>query len=273
MKKMIYSQVLAGVFLSLNVSLASTEVARVNDKVITIEDVNTKLLETSRGNPMTAPSRKQILDELIKREAAIQEAKKLKLDQDPAVLDRMNNVLYFALIEKKLGPDFDKISFTESETKNWYEKNPEIRTSHIFIALPQGVSADEESKAEKRLGEILSDVKSGKRSFAEAAQQYSEDPSAPMGGDLDYRMKDRLDPAFFKAAVKLGKVGDIAGPVRTPFGVHLIRLTGKRSWLEADRARVKRMILEERRQELVTRFLNDLRQKAKVSTNDKALKE
>jgi parvulin-like peptidyl-prolyl isomerase len=94
-----------------------------------------------------------------------------------------------------------------------------------------------------------------------------------MGGDLDYRMKDRLDPAFFKAAVKLGKVGDIAGPVRTPFGLHLVRLTGKRSWLEADRARVKRLILEERRQELVTRFLNDLRQKAKVSTNEKALKE
>ncbi len=264
---------LAGVFLSFNLATAATEAARVNDKVITVEDVNSKLLEASRGNPMAAPSRKQVLDELIKREAAIQEAKRMKLDQDPAILDRINNVLYFALIEKKLGPDFDKISFSESDTKNWYEKNPEIRTSHIFISLPQGVSADEESKAEKRLGEILSEVKSGKRSFAEAAQQYSEDPSAPMGGDLDYRMKDRLDPAFFKAAVKLGKVGDIAGPVRTPFGFHLIRLTGKRSWLEADRARVKRLILEEKRQDLVSRFLNDLRQKAKVSTNEKALKD
>ena len=86
-------------------------------------------------------------------------------------------------------------------------------------------------------------------------------------------MKDRLDTAYFKAAAKLGKIGDIAGPIRTPFGLHLIRLTGKRSWLEVDRARVKRLILEEKRQELVSRFLNDLRQKAKVSTNDKSLKE
>lgn len=273
MKTQFFRVVAAGVLLSLNGSLAATEVARVNDRVITVEDVNSKLLEASRGNPMAAPSRKQVLDDLIKREAAVQEARKMKLDQDPQVVDRMNNVLYFALIEKKLGPDFDKISFTESETKGWYEKNPEIRTSHIFISLPQGVSSDEEAKAEKRLGEILSEIKSGKRSFAEAAQQYSEDPSAPMGGDLDYRMKDRLDPAFFKAAVKLGKVGDIAGPVRTPFGYHLVRLTGKRSWLEADRARVKRLILEEKRQDLVTRFLNDLRQKAKVSTNEKALKD
>jgi parvulin-like peptidyl-prolyl isomerase len=273
MKKTICSALVSGLFLATQVSMAATEVARVNDRVITMEDVNSKLLEASRGNPMAAPSKKQILDELIKREAAVQEAKKMKLDQDPAVQDRMSNVLYYALIEKKLSADFDKISFTESDTKNWYEKNPEIRTSHIFISLPQGVSADEESKAEKRLGEILAEVKSGKFSFAEAAQQYSEDPSAPMGGDLDYRMKDRLDPAFFKAAIKLGKVGDIAGPIRTPFGFHLVRLTGKRSWLEVDRARVKRLILEERRQDLVTRFLNDLRQKAKVSTNDKALKD
>jgi hypothetical protein len=36
---------------------------------------------------------------------------------------------------------------------------------------------------------------------------------------------------------------------------------------------VKRMILDEKRQELVSRLLNDLRQKAKVSTNEKSLKD
>jgi parvulin-like peptidyl-prolyl isomerase len=270
MNKILFS-ILGGMLLTLNPSQASTEVARVNDKVITAEEVNSKLLEISRGNPMAAPSRKQVLDELIRKEAAVQEAKKMKLEQDPAVIERINDVLYFSVIERKLGPDFNKIYVTESDAKKWYEKNPEIRTSHIFISLPQGAPSEDESKAEKRLGEILSEIKSGKRSFAEAAQFYSEDPSAPLGGDLDYRMKDRLDPAFFKAAAKLGKVGDIAGPVRTPFGLHLVRLTGKRSWLESDRNRVKGLIQEEKRRELVDRFLNDLRQKATVSVNEKAL--
>jgi peptidyl-prolyl cis-trans isomerase C/peptidyl-prolyl cis-trans isomerase D len=273
MKKIILPQVLAGVLVVLSGAQAATEVARVNEKVITLEDVNTKLVEAARGNPMAAPSKKQILDDLIKREAAVQEAKKLKLDQDPIVMERMNNVLYFALLEKKLGADFEKINLSDAEAKNWYEKNPEMRTSHIFIALPNNVSDDEASRTEKHLGEILSEIKSGKHSFAEAAQRYSEDPSATLGGDLDYRMKDRLDPTYFKAAQKLGKVGDIAGPVRTPFGLHLIRLTGKHTWLEVDRARVKRLILEEKRQDLVSRFLNDLRQRSKVSTNEKALKE
>lgn len=268
----ILPQAIAGALLILNPAHASTEAARVNDKIITLEEVNAKLGEISRGSPQNAPSRKQILDELINREAAVQEARKLRLDQDPLVMERINNVLFVSLIEKKLGADFDRITLSDAEAKGWYEKNPELRTSHIFIALPPDASAEDESKANSRLKEIQAEIKSGKASFAEAAQKYSEDPSASVGGDLDYRFKDRLDPVFFKAAQRLGKAGDSTGPVRTAFGIHLIRLTGKRSWLEVDRTRVKRMMLDEKRQELVTRFLNDLRQKAKVSTNEKVLK-
>jgi peptidyl-prolyl cis-trans isomerase C/peptidyl-prolyl cis-trans isomerase D len=273
MKKIFLPQVLAGVLISTQMTFASTEAARVNDRVITLEDVNSKLAEVARANPLNAPTKKQILDDLIKREAAIQEAKKLRLDQDPVVTERINNVLFFALLEKKLGADFERMTLSEAEAKGWYEKNPEIRTSHIFVALPPDATADDEAKASKKLANALSEIKSGKVSFAEAAQKYSEDPSSAMGGDLDYRMKDRLDSSFYKAAIKLGKVGDITNPIRTPFGMHLVRLTGKHPWVEVDRTRVKRLIIEERRQELVGRFLNDLRQKTKVSISDKSLKD
>ena len=265
--------VLAGVFVVFNAAHSSTEAARVNDKVITIEEVKAKVAEAARNNPMNAPTKKQVLDDLIRREAAIQEARKVKLDQDPVVIERLNNVLYAALVEKRLGADFARLNVSDGEAKNWYAKNPEIRTSHIFIALPQDAKDEDEARASKHLEDILKEIKSGKSSFAEAAQKYSEDPSAALGGDLDYRMKDRLDPAFLRAALKLGKIGDIAGPVRTPFGVHLIRLTGKRNWLEVDRTRVKALMVEDRRQEMVSKFLNDLREKARVSTNEKALRE
>ena len=271
MKKILTLSLMSCLALVSSDALAVTEAARVNDHVITQEEVNTRLLEISRANPAVAPNRKQIIEELIKREVAIQEARKLKLDQDPIVIERINNVLYLALIEKNLGAEFERMTISDSEAKNWYQKNPEIRTSHIFIALPPQATQDEEARATKRLGEIQAEVKSGKVSFAEAAQKYSEDPSAALGGDLDYRMKDRLDPSFFKAATKLGKPGDISAPVRTPFGVHLIRLTGKRTWIESDRTQVKRLMLEERRQERVTEFLAKLRQKAKINVSDRAL--
>jgi len=94
-----------------------------------------------------------------------------------------------------------------------------------------------------------------------------------MGGDLDYRMRDRLDPNYYRAALKLGKSGDISGIVRTPFGLHLIRLTGKHSWSEVDRQNVKRIIFEEKRNGLISNFLGGLRQKARVNVNSAVIKE
>lgn len=252
-------------------SFASIEAAKVNDKVITLDQLASKVVEIEKSGAAFSPNSKEVLDEMIKREVAIQEAKKLKLDQDPNVIDRINNVLYFALLEKKLGGDFEKLSLSDAEAKNWYEKNPEIRTSHIFIALVPNASPEDEKNVSTKLNSILADIKSGKTSFAEAAQKNSEDPSSAMGGDLDYRMKNRLDPAFYRAALKLGKIGDISGIVRTPFGMHLIRLTGKHTWSEMDRQSVKRVIFEEKRQDLVNNYLNGLRQKAKISINSKAL--
>jgi parvulin-like peptidyl-prolyl isomerase len=81
-------------------------------------------------------------------------------------------------------------------------------------------------------------------------------------------MKDRLDTSFYRAALKLGKSGDISGVVKTPFGLHLIRLTGKHNWSEVDRQHVKRLILDDKRQEIVSHFLDGLRQKAKQLNAD-----
>lgn len=254
-------------------ALAATEAAKVNDKVITIDQVTARIQEQARSGAPIALSKKMALDELVNREAAVQEAKKMKLDQDPVVAERISNVLYFAVLEKKLGTEFEKITLSDAEAKNWYEKNPEIKTSHIFVALPPGANADDEKKATAKLNGILAEIRSGKTSFAEAAQKSSEDPSAAMGGDLDYRMKDRLDPVYYRAALKLGKLGDISSVIRTPFGMHIIRLTGKHNWSEVDRQHVKRLILDDRRQEIVSRYLNDLRQKAKVTINSAAIKE
>ena len=178
-----------------------------------------------------------------------------------------------SVVEKKLGAELEKVTLSEAEAKAWYSKNPEIRTSQIFIALPNEATAEEEQKANKRLSDILGEIKSGKMSFAEAAQKNSEDPSASVGGDLQYRGKDRLDPLYYRAALKLAKAGDTTGPIRTPYGAHLIRLTGKHSWNETDRMRIKRMIIEEKKQEIVGKYLNDLRQKASISVNEKVIKE
>jgi peptidyl-prolyl cis-trans isomerase D len=64
--------------------------------------------------------------------------------------------------------------------------------------------------------------------FAKAAEELSEDPSAKgNGGDLGWFNAAKMVKPFSDAAAAM-KVGEISQPVRTQFGVHLIKLEGRR---------------------------------------------
>jgi peptidyl-prolyl cis-trans isomerase C len=253
---------------------ANTELARINNSVITLEDFNKKYSENLKFFQFKTPTKKGVLDDLIKRELGIQEAKKMGLDKDPEVVDRMNTVLYHALLDKKLSKEFEKIQISDDEAKSYYSKNPEIRTSNIFVALRPDAPADQVKKARDKIQRIRDEhLRPGKMSFAEVAQRFSEGPAAPMGGDIDYQTRDKLDPSYYDAAVKLGKPGAVSDIVRSQFGFHIIKLTAVRPWEEADRAQVKRMLFDERRAQIFEKYMGQLRSASKVSVKAELLKE
>jgi peptidyl-prolyl cis-trans isomerase D len=64
--------------------------------------------------------------------------------------------------------------------------------------------------------------------FGKTAEEQSEDPSAKgNGGDLGWFNASKMVKPFSDAAAAM-KVGEISQPVRTQFGVHLIKLEGRR---------------------------------------------
>ena len=64
--------------------------------------------------------------------------------------------------------------------------------------------------------------------FAKTAEEQSEDPSAKgNGGDLGWFSASKMVKPFSEAAATL-KPGEISQPVRTQFGIHLIKLEGRR---------------------------------------------
>ncbi|NDD92156.1 hypothetical protein EBZ37_08735 [bacterium] len=249
-----------------------TVLARINGTTISLEEFNARYKENLKFFQFKAPSKQAVLDDLIKRELAIQEAKKLSLEKDPVVIERINTVLYQAVLDKQLGKELEKIKVSDDEARSNYKKSPEIRTSHIFVALRPDAPADQESAAKKRMAAIQESLKQG-ASFAEVAQNKSDGPAAAMGGDIDYKTKDNLDPSYYQAALALGKPGKISGVVRTPFGLHLIKLTAIRAWEDADQAMVKRQIFDEKRAALFEKYMDKLRREAKVSVNASLLKD
>lgn len=243
---------------------AATELARINTSVITLEEFNQKYAENAKRFPFKAPTKQAVLDDLIKLELGVQEAKKLGLDRDPAVQERMNAVLFEALLDRNMGKELDKIVVTDEQAKAYYQKNPEIRTSHIFVGLPPGAKPEDEKAAIAKIRNIYDTyIRPGKMGFAEAAQKFSEGPAAAMGGDVDFQTRDRLGDDYYNAAVQL-KPGAISGIVRTQFGFHIIKLTAVRSWTQVDQGLVKRILFEQRRNQLFEGFVASLRKKANV---------
>jgi parvulin-like peptidyl-prolyl isomerase len=253
---------------------AATELARVNTTVITLEDFNKKYRENLKFFQFRAPTKKGVLDDLVKRELGIQEAKHQGLDKDPEVIDRMNTVLYHALLDKKLSKEFEAIHITDDAAKDYYTRNPEVRTSHIFVAVRPDAKPQEVEAAKKKIERIKKDdLDPGKMSFAEVAQRFSEGVAAPMGGDIDYQTKDKLDPEFYKAAIHL-KPGQVTPePIRSQFGWHIIKLTAIRPWDEVDKPQVKRLVFDERRTEIFERYMASLKKQGKVAVNENLLKE
>jgi peptidyl-prolyl cis-trans isomerase C len=141
------------------------------------------------------------------------------------------------------------------------------------VPVAPKASAADEAKARERVTQIQNQhIKPGKMSFSEVAQRFSEGPSAPMGGDQDYQTRDKLDPDYYAAAVKLS-VGQVSPIVRSQFGFHIIKLTAVRSWEEVDKGYIKQLVVEQKRQEAFEEMVTGLRKKAKVVVNTALLKD
>ena len=98
-----------------------------------------------------------------------------------------------------------------------------VRAAHILILVPENASADEVKKAEDRIKAIEERIRSGE-DFAAVARETSQDPgSAAKGGDLDWFERGQMVPEFADVAFALTP-GELSGPVRSPFGFHLIKV-------------------------------------------------
>ncbi|MFN0041186.1 MAG: SurA N-terminal domain-containing protein [Burkholderiales bacterium] len=105
-----------------------------------------------------------------------------------------------------------------------YQTAEERRASHILIAASASASAAEKSAAKMQAEDLLKQIKAQPAKFAELAGKFSKDPgSAEKGGDLGFFARGLMVKPFDDVAFSL-KVGELAGPVETQYGYHLIRL-------------------------------------------------
>ncbi|HKJ67067.1 MAG TPA: peptidyl-prolyl cis-trans isomerase, partial [bacterium] len=116
--------------------------------------------------------------------------------------------------------------------QNYYQNHideyrvPEQRTLQ-YVEFPKTPSQADSAAARDLATEALQRARSGE-DFAELAREYSDGPSASEGGDLGWFGRGQMVPAFEEAAFDT-PTGEVAGPVLSQFGYHVIHVRNRRT--------------------------------------------
>ncbi len=140
----------------------------------------------------------------------------------------------------------------------------EVNARHILIK-PTIILSDE--GAQKQLNEFVQRIKNGEVTFAELAQQYSQDPgSAAQKGELGYQTPDLYVPEF-KHQIETLPVGQISEPFKTVHGWHIVEVLDRREVDRTDSAqknKAYRILFNRKFNEEASAWLQELRASAFV---------
>jgi foldase protein PrsA len=263
-------------------------VAAVNGQNISRADFDHKL--------ESSPLAKQVLGQMVQQQLLDQYARDKKVDVSQADIDKketetkarmqpgqyeqilkqqslteqdVQNIFRQQLIlEKAVAP---QMHVSEADIKSYFDKNrtlfdtaAQVRARHILVADPA------------KANEVLAKLKAG-GSWDALAKQYSTDPSTKdKGGELGFFGRGQMVPAFQDAAFG-AKVGQIVGPVKSPFGYHVLQVEEKkpaqRGSLASAHDKIKTQLTAQQQSTAIPAFLAQLKSGAKIDVYDDRYKD
>jgi peptidyl-prolyl cis-trans isomerase SurA len=138
----------------------------------------------------------------------------------------------------------------------------QTRVRHILIRVSETVA---DADARVRIDRVRDRLDSGAK-FEDMARVNSEDGSAAKGGELGWVNPGDTVPEFEQAMNRLA-LGETSGPVRTPFGWHLIRVEERRKQdvtKDRQREQARTAIRQRKADEQFQEFVRQTRDRAYV---------
>ncbi len=258
------------------------------------------LLQTESGKAVLDEYRKANLDSIIERELLVQEAK----EQNITISDERKDELFNAQLQnimssnqiteeqllqslKQQGIDsldsfkeifmsqneaalqinelqqqiLAPVKVTDQEAKETYDSNTDkyakeeqVTASHILV------------EKEDTANEVLQKLNGG-ADFSELAKEYSIDGSAAQGGKLGSFGQGRMVKPFEEAAFALN-VGEVSDIVKSDFGFHIIKVTGKAeagvTAYEDVKETIKSNLLNQKQVTAMQEYITKLKEEANI---------
>ena len=103
-----------------------------------------------------------------------------------------------------------------------------IQAAHIFLQLPADASAEDEAAMKTKADNIYKELMDQEgKNWNEAVSNYTDDRgTVSRGGALSNFTVSRIVPEFIEVCKSI-EINEIAKPVRTSYGYHIIKLLGK----------------------------------------------
>ena len=139
--------------------------------------------------------------------------------------------------------DYMEKTITGEEVEKYFTENVNtfngetVTASHILVDA-KGVTDEAKLKAAKEKADKIKKELDGGADFVQLAKAYSDCPSAKTGGDLGPIKRGEMVKEFTEVAYAT-EVNGISDPVKTQFGYHIIKITGKEGGKEVNFEEIK----------------------------------
>ncbi len=101
----------------------------------------------------------------------------------------------------------------------------QIHLAQLLVAVPDNASSEQVQQLEAKAQALLKQAREG-ADFSRLAQEHSQSQDRANAGQMGLRPVDRYPSLFVEATQKLA-VGELAGPVRSGAGFHLLKVIEK----------------------------------------------
>ncbi len=178
-----------------------------------------------------------------------------------------------------------KVSVSDAELraeyasrKDTFSVSEQVTAAHILIRVDPSKGPAADAAAQAKAEKLAERAKSGE-DFAKLANENTEDPSGKgNGGQLPPFSHGQMVPEFEKAAFSL-EPGQIAGPIKTQYGYHVIKVLSKNPprvrTFEEVRAQLSSELTQKRADKETERRARDLAERVKrvKSASDEELRK
>ena len=221
--------------------------------------------KTMPGDTQSPEMQMNILNELANVVLIKQDAEAKKLPEREEIASALFLSRSTLLTQAAVQDHIQNNQPTDAELQALYQERfaskseKEYKARHILL--------DDEEDAQG----IISKLNEG-GNFAKLAEDHSTGPSASSGGDLGWFDATSMVKPFSDAVAGLEKGKYSAQPVQTQYGWHVILLEDMRDAEPPTLGQVREVLMTELQQQVMTKYIKNLRDKAAIEFNEKIAK-